>query len=271
MLSFVAPQSLGELAAVLTAESGCWMISGGTDRLIAPAALPRSGVILDLSRLAGLDRIALAEGRLALGAGVTVARLAGDALVARHAPVLRQAARVFGSVQIRNRATIGGNVANGSAAADLTPALMAAGAEVRLWRAGNEQALPLAGLLSRSPVLEPGEVILGFDLPLSEGPPLGGFAKLGQRREPAISRLTLAAAGEAGALRLFAGAIGPVPRRLTEAERLLNAGDPGFAEAVCRAVLAANPGRASARHKALAARGLALDLIAQTTVHEARP
>ncbi|KAB2885728.1 MAG: FAD-binding protein, partial [Albidovulum sp.] len=82
MLSFVAPQSLGELAAVLTAGSGCWMISGGTDRLIAPAALPRSGVILDLSRLAGLDRIALAEGRLALGAGVTVARLANDALVA---------------------------------------------------------------------------------------------------------------------------------------------------------------------------------------------
>lgn len=258
MLNFLAPRSLSELAAVLTADSAPWLIAGGTDRLIAPAALPSDGLILDLSRLAGLDRIETKGDRLMLGAGVTLARLASDEQVARFAPVLARAARVFGSTQIRNRATIGGNVANNSPAADLTPALLAADAVVRLWRGGGEYALPLENLLSRS--LDPGEIILGFDLPFA---PLGSFVKLGQRQEPAISRLTLAAAGSAGALRLYAGAVGPVPRRLTGAEALLNVGDPGFAEAVSDALAAANPGRASTRYKALAARGLAADLLTQ--------
>lgn len=258
MLSFLAPRSLTELAAMLTPDRPSWLIAGGTDRLIAPASLPAEGVILDLSRLAGLDQIGTAGDRLVLGAGVTVARLASDDRVARLAPVLARAARVFGSPQIRNRATIGGNVANNSPAADLTPALLAAGAMVRLWRGGDERALPLESLLSRT--LDPGEIILGFDLPIGEQ---GGFVKLGQRQEPAISRLTLAAAGPAGAMRLYAGAVSPVPRRLAGVEALLNAGDPGFAEAVSRELAAANPGRASTRYKALAARGLAADLLSQ--------
>ena len=262
MLSFLAPRSLAELAAMLTPDRPSWLIAGGTDRLIGPASLPAAGVILDLSRLAGLDQIETSGDRLGLGAGVTVARLASDERIARLAPVLTRAARVFGSTQIRNRATIGGNVANNSPAADLTPALLAADAVVRLWRGGGERSLPLESLLSRNPVLEPGEIILGFDLPPCA---LGGFVKLGQRQEPAISRLTLAAAGPAGALRLYAGAVGPVPRRLSEAEALLNAGDPGCAAAVSRALVAANPGRASTRYKALAARGLAADLLSQLT------
>lgn len=271
MLSFLAPRSMAELAAALVPDRACWLIAGGTDRLIAPVALPAEGAIVDLSRLADLDRIEVEERRLRLGAGVRAARLATDDRVARFAPVLTRAARVFGSTQIRNRATIGGNVANGSAAADLTPALLAADAVVRVWSAGLERSLPLATLLGRSPALHRGEIILGFDLPLVEGLIHGGFVKLGQRLEPAISRLTLAAAGALGALRLYAGAVGPVPRRLAAAEALLNAGDPRFAEALSAELSAANPGRDSTRYKALAARGLAADLLAQVSMPEVSP
>jgi len=269
MLSVLSPRDLTELAAVLAPDRAAWLIAGGTDRLIAPAALPQTGVIVDLTRLAGFDHMETAAAKLILGAGVTVARLATDDRIARFAPVLAQAARVFGSPQIRNRATLGGNVANGSAAADLTPALLAAGAVVRLWRGGQEHALPLGELLARRPALAMGEVILGFDLPIADAPALGGFVKLGPRQEPAISRLTLAAAGTAGALRLYAGAVGPVPLHLAAAEALLNKGEPGFAEAVAQALAAANPGRASTRYKALAARGLAADLLAQLSKIEA--
>lgn len=260
-LAFAAPDTLGDLAALLARGAEPWLIAGGTDRLIAPARLPERGVVVDLTRLAGFAEITEADGRLFLGAGVTVARLERDAAVARLAPVLGQAAEVFGSVQIRNRATIGGNVAHGSAAADLVPALLAAGAAVRLWRPDGAESLPLEAMLARRPALGRREVILGFDLP-AEGPAArGAFVKLGPRQEPAISRLTLAAAGPAGRMRLYAGAIGAVPLRLTAAEAILNAGGEGFSAAVAGAVAAANPGRASTRYKARAVLGLALDLL----------
>lgn len=260
-LAFAAPETLGELATLLGPGTAPWLIAGGTDRLIAPAALPESGLIVDLTRLEAITGIAEAADRLSLGAGVTVARLTRDRRVARLAPVLAQAAEVFGSVQIRNRATIGGNVAHGSPAADLVPALLAAGADVRLWRPGGTESLPLAAMLVRRPALGPQEVILGFDLPVGDPAPHGAFVKLGPRQEPAISRLTLAAAGPAGRMRLFAGAIGAVPLRLGEAEAILNAGRAGFAAAVAEGVAAANPGRASTAYKARAVRGLAEDLL----------
>lgn len=257
-LGFTAPATLADLARVMSGPETPWLIAGGTDRLIAPAALPAQGVIVDLSRLAVLTDITHRHDSLILGAGVTVARLASEALVRQLAPVLAQAAAVFGSPQIRNRATIGGNVAHGSAAADLIPALLAAGAMLRLWSPQGEETLPLAALLARRPRLAPQEVILCFEILAA---PLGAFVKLGPRQEPVISRLTLAAAGQAGALRLYAGAIGPLPLHLTKAEAILNAAAPGFSEAVGDAVAAANPGRASTAWKARAVRGLAEDLL----------
>lgn len=268
-LTFATPASLEDLALILGQDAAAWLIAGGTDRLIAPARLPESGRIVDLGHLPDFRRIAAADGALRLGAGVTVATLAGDPAIARLAPVLAQAAEQFGSVQIRNRATIGGNVAHGSAAADLVPALMAAGAMVRLWRPVGEEVLPMADLLGRKPRLAPDEVILRFDLPTTGAqPPRGAFVKLGPRQEPVISRLTLAAAGPAGRMRLFAGAIGQVPLRLAQAEAILNAGGPGFAETVAQSVAEANPGRASTAYKARAVMGLAEDLLERL---EARP
>lgn len=262
-LVFAAPASLEDLDRLLAGPAPCWLIAGGTDRLIAPGRAPDCGVIVDLTRIAALRRIALSPGMLHLGAGVTVARLAADPEVMRWAPVLAQAADVFGSVQIRNRATLGGNVANGAAAADLMPALLAAEAQVHLRRAGTPLVLPLADLLARGTGLHKVEVITGFDLPLPPAPPPGAFVKLGPRQEPAISRLTLAAAGPAGAMRLFAGAIGPIPRRMPAAEACLNAGGTGLADALADEVRAANPGRASTDWKARAARALAQELLAR--------
>jgi len=261
-LSFAAPTSLKDLDRLLAGPDPCWLIAGGTDRLIAPGRAPDSGVIVDLTRIAVLGRITHSPGVLHLGAGVTVARLAADPVVLRWAPVLAQAADVFGSVQIRNRATLGGNVANCAAAADLMPALLAADARVHLRHAGTPLVLPLADLLARGTALRKAEVITGFDLPLPQTPAQGAFVKLGPRQEPAISRLTLAAAGPAGAMRLFAGAIGPVPRRMPASEACLNAGGTCLADALADEVRAANPGRASTDWKARAARALAQDLLA---------
>lgn len=260
-LRFAAPVTLDALITLLAETPSPWLIAGGTDRLIAPVTLPESGVIVDLGRLAALKGIATDAGGLCIGAATTVAELARDVRVARLAPVLTRAAAVFGSVQIRNRATIGGNVANGGAAADLLPALLAAGASLRLWRPKGEASLPLADFLARRPRLAEDEIILGLEIAAPCPTPRGAFVKLGPRQEPVIARLSLAAAGAPGQLRLYASAIGPLPLHLTEAEALLNAGDPGFAASVARAVAAANPGRASTAWKVRAVEGLAHDLL----------
>ncbi|MCL4186822.1 MAG: FAD binding domain-containing protein [Rhodobacteraceae bacterium] len=261
-LRLAAPEGRDELDALLAADPAPTLIAGGTDLLIAPARLPAAGTLVDLGRLAALRAIGRRDGALLLGAGVTVARLARDPLVARLAPVLALAAADFGSVQIRNRATIGGNIANAAPAADLAPALVAAAALALLWPPGapGEVAVPVADLLARRPVLAPGEVIAAFLVPASGRTPRAAFAKLGRRQEPAIARLTLAASGPPGAMALVAGALGPGPRRLPAAERILNDGGPGLAEALAAEVLAAIPGRASAAYKARAVRGLGEDL-----------
>ncbi|WP_343079550.1 FAD binding domain-containing protein [Ostreiculturibacter nitratireducens] len=262
---FASPDSEAALMALLATKADPGLIAGGTDLLIASGNLPAAQVVVDLGRIPSFRQVKLAEDALFVGAGVTVAAIARDPLVARHCPVLGQAAVNFGSVQIRNRATIGGNVANGSPAADLPPALVAARAEAVLRAPEGETSLPVADLLSRRPIVGRRQVIVGFRLPLGDGSGIGAFVKLGRRQEPTISCLTLAAAGPRGALRLVAGAIGPAPRRLAGAEAALNAGADGFLPALEDDVLAAIPGRASAAYKSRAIRALGLDLLDRIT------
>lgn len=260
-MSFAAPTSLGELAACLGQREGAILIAGGTDLLIASGDLPADALIVDLGRLPELFRLERVGDVLVVGAGVTVATLARNPLVRRHAPALADAADQFGSVQIRNRATIGGNVATGSAAADLTPALVAMAATADLISPSAAMSVMVEAALATRPVVMPGAAIAAFRIPVLAEGGVGAFVKLGQRQEPTISRLTLAASGPRGHFALVAGALGAAPRRLGRAEDALNAGGAGFAEALALEVAAAIPGRASLPYKARAIRALGLDLL----------
>lgn len=263
-LGFRAPVSLQDLAACLSDAAIPTLIAGGTDMLIAPGQVPASGVLVDLGRIPELASIEMSAGTLTIGAALTASRLAVDPLVRRAAPALAQAADAFGSVQIRGRATIGGNIANGAAAADLAPALVAMQAEAGLLSPGGAAWVPVADLLASRPVLPARCALTAFRLPALPSA-IGAFIKLGRRQEPTISKLTLAAAGPAGSLRLVAGALGPAPRRLMRAEAALNAGAAEFTDLLAREVLDAIPGRASAAYKARAIRALGLDLLARLT------
>lgn len=264
MREVLSPRSLPELTAYLGTAAAACLIAGGTDLLIAPGHLPAAGPIVDLGHLPELRRLDREADALIVGAGVAVARLASDPLVRRLAPALADAADQFGSVQIRNRATIGGNVANASPAADLAPALVAMMAEADLLGAGGTQRLSVEAMLARQPPVPGGTLIVAFRLPLEPDGGRGACVKLGRRQEPTISRITLAAAGAPGrTYRLVAGSIGPRPRRLPAAEAALNSGGDGFAEALADEVAAAIAGRSSATYKARAIRALGLDLMAR--------
>lgn len=260
---FAAPDTPLALADLLVGATPPRFIAGGTDLLISPDHLQDAELIVDLGRLTALRQLERQGDMLVIGAGITVARLARDPLVRRLAPALADAADQFGSVQIRNRATIGGNVANASAAADLAPSLVAMAAQAELVSPDGATRQAVADLLATRPVLAARTAIMSFRLPLTDEVGVGAFVKLGRRQEPTISRLTLAAAGVPGAFRLVAGAIGACPRLLPDAEAALNANVADFAEALVAEVAAAIPGRASAIYKARAIRALGCDLLAR--------
>src|SRR5262249_5051024 len=186
--------------------------------------------------------------------------------LASRLPALCQAASQCGSVQIRNRATIGGNIANGAPAADLMPVLLAADARLVLLQPGGQSREVALAEYARVP----GELIVEVILPAGALLSNSAFAKLGPRRDLTISRLSLTLIadlldGRFGAVRLAAGAIGPAPRRLPVAEatltgRRLDASTlRDFMSALTAEVDLAIPGRASQPYKRSAVTGVGLD------------
>ncbi len=264
------PSDLAALARLMAGPLPVRFIAGGTDLLLPGRPLQRQGLLVDVSAINGLAGIKAGGGDIEIGGATTVAALAAHAGLAKRFPALGQAAAECGSVQIRNRATLGGNVANAAPAADLVPVLALAEARLRLMMPGGASAeIPLGDFRP-----EAGGLVVKAVLPGARLLPRSAFAKLGPRRDLTISRLNMAAMGEFsngrfGALRLVAGSLGPRPIRLGRAgaalagRRLTSAALRDFMQALSEEVDAAIPGRASRNWKRQAIRGLGLDLIAR--------
>lgn len=264
------PVDLAALAQLMAGPLPVSFIAGGTDLLLSGRPLPRQGLLVDISAINGLTDIKTDGGDIEIGGASTVAALEAHAGLAKRFPALAQAAAECGSVQIRNRATLGGNIANAAPAADLVPVLALAEARQRLMMPGGASAeIPLGDFRP-----EAGGLIMEVILPEAKLLPRSAFVKLGPRRDLTISRLNMAAMGEFssgrfGALRLVAGSLGPRPIRLGLAgaalagRQLTSAALRDFMQALSEEVDAAIPGRASWRWKRQAIRGLGLDLIAR--------
>lgn len=233
---YLAPTRLEQALAALGLPGGATVLAGGTDLMpqthagrIRPAA-----TLLNIRRVEGLDTVEVDGNALVLGALVSIERLRFDPLVARHAPLLADAAEHFASEQIRNAGTLGGNLCNASPAGDTLTPLLALDAEVEL------AALSAAGTVQRRrmPIgaffTGPGrtarnadELLVGVRVPVAAGDAVWRYAKAGTRPALDISTIAVAlAARRAGdarltGVRLALGAVGPTPLRATGAEALL--------------------------------------------------
>jgi xanthine dehydrogenase small subunit len=139
---FHAPASADALAALLLEHPDARIVAGATDvGLWVTKHMRVLDEVIWVGRVAELQQIRETEGAIEIGAGVSLA----DAmpLLARHYPDFAELLRRFGSVQIRNAGTIGGNVANGSPIGDTLPALIALGARIHLRRGDERRDLPL--------------------------------------------------------------------------------------------------------------------------------
>ncbi|MCB9834297.1 MAG: FAD binding domain-containing protein [Planctomycetes bacterium] len=233
----LAPSSLREAVQVL-AEVGAEAIplAGGSDLMVAfrdVSKLPR-GFVLDLLGLEPeLRGIELVEDEVQIGALTTVDDILHSSLLAAEARPLVEAARCFGSTQIRNRATIGGNVMNGSPAADSLPALLALDARVTLLSSEGPRTVPLYSFYAdyRRPVAKPSELLVSIRIARAPANPIESFRKVAARRAQAIAKVILAGRAwdvraeeegvRIGEIRLAAGSVGPTPMRLFETERIL--------------------------------------------------
>lgn len=210
-------------------------LAGATDLYVALNFGTLQGTrFLDLWLLEPLRRIESRGATLSLGALVTYTSLTRSRLVKQRLPMLVDAARQVGGVQIQNRGTIGGNIANGSPAGDTLPVFAAVDAVVVVRSAAAERRIPFGEFYSgyRASVVRPDELIVAVEIPPVEG--RQWFRKVGTRAAQAISKVVMAGVRSASP-RVALGSVGPVVVRAREAERALE-GRKGIDAAV--AVLA---------------------------------
>jgi xanthine dehydrogenase FAD-binding subunit len=219
------------------APEGSRLVAGATD-ILPWAREGRAGdvhlpAMIDLSRVGELNGYRIEDGKVRLGANVVYQQFLEDETLRRHLPAMPYCAIWFADDQIRQQATLAGNIVNASPAADGTPPVIAMDGEIEMARLEGEtvatRSMPVTDFI-RGPGrtdLQPGEIVTAVICPSFAGYG-GSFQKVGQRRSLVISAVCAAALVKTDAsgtifedVRLALGGVGPVPIRLTDIEAML--------------------------------------------------
>jgi CO/xanthine dehydrogenase FAD-binding subunit len=227
------PLTLEEALRLLSEFGGnAKCLAGGTDVLVRmKLKVDKPTHLVSIARIPGLDEIIPREKHgVTVGGGVTAAALSRHELIMDRFTPLAVAASRLGAPMIRNRATIGGNLANARPAADFPPPCMVLNATLRLKSSAGERDIPVNDFF-RGPgetVIEPHELLVAIDM---ETPPPwsgGAYVKLGARKALEISMVNVAALitldspdGRITNARIALGAVAPTPVRAFAAEQLL--------------------------------------------------
>ncbi len=229
-MSVLRPRSAKEALAAYARTPEAVPIVGGTDFMVTwNLGDLNDRVVLDLSRLDEWSRIE----QTAAGDGLRIGALATHTALQRH-PIVRRrfgllvaACATIGGVQIQNRGTIGGNIANASPAGDTLPPLAVYDARIHIASADGRRSVPFLDIFAgvKKTTLRPGELIEAIELPFpSSAPDRELFRKVGTRAAQAISKtvaaglLWLSRDGYAREVRLSLGSMAPTVRRLRRVE-----------------------------------------------------
>ncbi len=228
---YYSPNTVQEALTLLEKyRSDARIIAGGTDLMIEmERGVRQPRAIIDITRIPGLDTIVLDDDdRIHISAAVTHNQVVDAALCRERAFPLVSACWQVGSPQIRNRATVAGNIVTASPANDTIAPLRALNAEVVLASVDGERVVSLADFFLgvRKTALAPNEMVLDIRFPALKSNQVGTFQKLGLRKAQAISVISVAAVltfdGDTVTdARITLGSVAPTIVRATDAERYL--------------------------------------------------
>lgn len=248
------PTTIAEACQILLESNDPYPLSGGTDLAVAVRhGKTRPGTIVDLKRIPDLaPSIVVSDKHIDVTANTVMTDLETHPEVQARLPGLVEAAEVVGSVQIRNRASIVGNVCNASPAADTPPVLMALGTNVHIDGVNGSRTLPLDEFFTgyRQVALHPGELVTRFTIPAPKSSASSAFLKLGVRRAMEISivcvgvAVELSADGTISAAGIGLGSVAAHTVRVPAAEDMLRGAEATpslFAEAGAEAAVTAQP------------------------------
>lgn len=228
--AMIAPGSLPAVLELLAAAPGEWTpIAGGTELMVAYAAGRLSPQkLVSLWGIEELRFIDVRTDRIVIGAGTTFRDLRAHAGIAEQLPLLAKAASWIGSIANQSRATVGGNLVNGSPAADSSPALLVYDAEIELASVHGRRRISYAQFHTgyKCNAMAPDELLFAIHVPIRFAKHRQYLRKVGTRRAMAISKVALAGTalvddGVIGEIRLAAASLAPFPARLYKTESVL--------------------------------------------------
>jgi CO/xanthine dehydrogenase FAD-binding subunit len=227
----VSPSTLSEALELLAAEPGRWRpFAGGTDLMVLlEAGKLEHHSFMDILRLGELRGITVDETHVTIGALTSYTEIREHSVLQKEFPMLCEAAAQTGGLAIQNRGTIGGNIANGSPAADTPPALLAYDAELELMSTAGSRRVAYNGFHSGYKImdLKPGELITAVRIARRPSGWTDYYHKVGTRKAQAISKICFAGTaltegGKVKSVRLCMGSVAPTVVRCRNTEDALS-------------------------------------------------
>jgi CO/xanthine dehydrogenase FAD-binding subunit len=228
---FIKTESIDEAVSLLaTHKKDCALIAGGTDLMVElHKENAGANILIDISRLEDLKYIREEPGAVRIGAGMTHAECIKSGVIKKYAPILADACSWVGSLQIRNRGTIGGNIISAAACADTVPALVVLNGKCLLKSARGTRELEISELITGANETIRKHDEICTEIVVDKMPEGAGykFIKLIRRNSVAKSRLTVAVVARQDKtkivtdIRISVGSTTPKPRRFKSAEELL--------------------------------------------------
>jgi carbon-monoxide dehydrogenase medium subunit len=229
---YIEPETIEEAISFLTqCGDKASILAGGTDLLpLMKRRIEKVQFIVNIKTISGLDYIKYDndERMLKIGALTTIRKIEKSSIIQDRFPLLREASQNFGTVQIRNMATLGGNLCNASPAADMGPPLLVLGSQVKIVGSKGEKTIPLEQFFigPRKNILKKNEILT--EVQVKEPKPRTGtaFLKIGRVKSDiaklnAAFKLTLQEHDICNDVGIALGSVAPTPIRAKEAERKL--------------------------------------------------
>ena len=234
---YFAPKTIREAVALVKAHPKGRVLAGGTDMLVRMKARGwEPDVLIDVKRISGMDELKFSrKAGLSIGAGVTMRQIELSEVAHTYFPGLAQGASLVGSFQIRNLATVVGNICNAAPSADTAPGLITLGAKVRIAGPGGRRSMLVENIIlgPGKTALKPGEFVTGIQVPMTGNRTGSAYVRHTPRGAMDIAMVGVGAAvtlaprtGICEDVKIVMGAVAPVPLRAKAAERLLKGEAP---------------------------------------------